>query len=104
MVIKSCNAIIEDSAIVENLDRITNQIFKLLPSREEGVDWKSPLENIILEIAGMSELLDNQRELFSLLCKLQGMMTLTEEDDFLLFRKGVFECLGLIGEVKKCQA
>ena len=30
---------IKDEAILANIDRITNQIFKLLPNREEGADW-----------------------------------------------------------------
>ena len=29
-------------AVEKNLDRITNRIFKLLPSREEGDDWQTP--------------------------------------------------------------
>ena len=33
---------IQDEAIIKNIDRITNQIFKLLPSREEGGDWETP--------------------------------------------------------------
>jgi len=46
----------DNNAIRKNLDRITNQIFKLLPSREEGSDWEVPLQNLILEIKGMKAL------------------------------------------------
>ena len=31
------------AAIQNNLMRITNQIYKLLPNREEGSDWEKPL-------------------------------------------------------------
>ena len=34
------NADISDDAIVQSINKITNQIFKLLPSREEGGEWK----------------------------------------------------------------
>ena len=47
---------IQDEAIIKNIDRITNQIFKLLPSREEGGDWKTPLQNLIVEIVGMDKM------------------------------------------------
>ena len=43
------NIDIDKNAIIENIDRIINQIFKLLPSREEGGDWQAPLQNLILE-------------------------------------------------------
>lgn len=101
MVIKY-NSEIETAAIIKNLDRLTNQIFKLLPNREEGGDWRTPLENIILELAGMDKLLLDHVTLFSLLCKLEALLDLDKEEDFLLFRKTIFECLGMLNGVKKC--
>ena len=60
---------IDKSAIDKNLNRITNQIYKLLPSREEKSDWQKPLTTIIEELAGMDRLLFDQHEvLFPLLC------------------------------------
>jgi hypothetical protein len=103
MVIKYNIEIAED-AIIENINRITNQIFKLLPSREEGSDWETPLHNLILEVGGMNRLLVDQTILFSLLCKMESLLTLTEEDDFLDFRKLIFECLGLMKNLKECLA
>lgn len=92
---------IEDSAIKDNLHRLTNQIYKLLPNREEGSDWEKPLNTIIVEIAGMTNLMiDQHTVLFPLLCKLEGLLTLTEENDFNLFRRTIFECLSLIGTLK----
>lgn len=93
---------IQNEAIIKNIDRITNQIFKLLPNREEGGDWQTPLQNLIIEIAGMDRLLLDHTDLFPLLCKLEALLTLTEEDDFLMFRKTIFECLGLMNGLKKC--
>jgi len=93
---------IAGSAVNENVNRITNQIFKLLPSREEGGDWETPLRNLMLEIGGMNRLLDDQTILFSLLCKMESLLTLTDEEDFLEFRKLIFECLGLMNSIKSC--
>lgn len=100
MIIKY-DAEIDDNAIAKNIEKITNQIFKLLPLREEGGDWQSPLENLILEIVGMSKLLSDHTDLFPLLCKMEALLTLTKEDDFLAFRKLIFECLGLCNSLKK---
>ena len=95
---------IADDAITENIDRIINQIFKLLPSREEGGDWETPLHNLILEVGGMNKLLSDQTILFSLLCKMEALTVLTGEDDYLDFRKLIFECLGLLKQLKACLA
>ena len=91
----------EKEAILNNIDRITNQIFKLLPNREEGGDWETPLQNLILEISGMEALWTDQTQLFSLLCKLEVLLTLTKEDDFLTFRKLIFESLSLLKKIKE---
>ena len=95
------NVEFDSDAIKKNIDRITNQIFKLLPSREEGGDWVSPLQNLTLEVTGMKALWIDQPKLFSLLCRLEALSTLTREDDFFAFRKLIFECLSIINEIKK---
>lgn len=102
MVIKY-EANIETAAIAANIKRLTNQIYKLLPLREEGGDWSRPLETLIEEIAGMDRLLIGQHLiLFKLLSKLEGLLLLTDENDFMLYRSIIFECLGLLGELNKC--
>ena len=90
----------DKDAVIKNINRITDRIFKLLPSREEGGDWETPLKNLILEIIGMDQLWVDQTNLFSLLCKLEALQTLTEENDFFTFRKLIFECLSLITQIK----
>ena len=104
MIIKY-DAEIKDDSIKINLQRITNQIYKLLPNREEGIDWEKPLSTLIEELAGMDNLLIDQHDiLFPLLCKLEGLLTLTSEQDFFLYRRTIFECLGLMNDlIKSCQ-
>ena len=47
-----------DTAVIDSdLNRLTNLIFKLLPLREEGEDWETPLSNIILELVGFFRLI-----------------------------------------------
>lgn len=87
-------------AVEKDLDRITNQIFKLLPCREEGGDWETPLQNLIIEISGLASLLFDQVDLLRLLSKMEGLKTLTGEEQFFLFRTTVFECLSLMSKVK----
>lgn len=101
MIIKY-DAIIDDGAVEVNLNRLVNQIYKLLPNREEGINWEKPLSTIIEEFSGMDRLLfDQHKILFPLLCKLEGLYTLTDEEDFQLYRRTIFECLSLVGELLK---
>ena len=99
---------ISKESILENLKKLINQTYKLLPNREENLDWKVPLNTIIEELSGMDILLsDYHTTLFSLLCKLEGLNTLTEEDDFFSYRRTIFDCLNLLSilreEISKCQ-
>jgi len=97
----SLNIDINDQA-KNNFERLRNQIFKLLPNREEGVDWIRPLDTIIVEICGMYRILQGQQDLiFSLLCKLEGLYVLDDYEHFNLFRRTIFECLNLLTEVEK---
>ena len=99
---------IDNKAIVANFKKLTNQVYKLLPNREENIDWETPLSTIIEELSGMDKLLSNYHEtLFPLLCKLEGLYSLTKEEDFFFYRRTIFECLNLLSslreEVLKCQ-
>ena len=89
-------------AIHENLKRIINQVYKLLPMREEGFDWEKPLETLIQELKGMDRLLFDQHQVFfTLLCKLEGLFELTQDEDFERYRGTIFECLGLLNTIKE---
>ena len=91
---------IDNDTVKEALKRITNQIYKLLPLREEQADWMKPLQTIIEELVGMDRLFQERQSLmFPLLCKLEGLFKLAQDDDFMLYRRVIFECLNLINKV-----
>lgn len=91
---------IENEVIIKNLKKIINQIYKLLPNREEGIDWETPLNTIMEELAGMDRLFVGQHEIFfPLLCKLEGLFTLKDENQFFDYRRTIFECLGLVNNI-----
>ena len=96
------NIDIDNKTIDRNLTRLQSQIFKLLPMREENQEWDKPLETIILELLGMQGLFFNLEPLITLVCKLQGLIELKDEDNFMLYRRTIFECCGLIDKLKLC--
>ena len=48
--------IIPDSIIEADIKRLTNQMWKLIPMRENEENWQVQLNTVIIEIAGLSEL------------------------------------------------
>lgn len=97
------NIQIDNKIIYYRLQNLINQIYKLLPNREEGADWVKPLETIIEELAGMQRLMNcgYSQIFFPLLNKLEGLYSLIEEEDFSCYRRTIFECLGLMNELQK---
>lgn len=86
------------------ITRLINQTYKLLPLREEEENWRGQLDTVIEELNGMRIYFNQNQDndlLFLLLCKLSGLKSLTEEGDFSLYRKTIFECLGLLKELKE---
>ena len=89
--------------VQNNLKRIINQVYKLLPTREEEGDWIKPLETVVEELYGMDRLLIGQHQIFfTILCKLEGLFLLTSDRDFGLYRRTIFEVLSLLNSLKEC--
>jgi hypothetical protein len=57
----------------KNVMRLTNQLWKLIPMRENEEDWEKQLDTVTLELAGMNEILVINPTLMSLLSKLEGL-------------------------------
>lgn len=87
---------IKKEIILKNIRRLTNQLWKLIPMREHKEDWVKQLETVILEIAGLDEILIGPQFLL-LLSKLEGLKK--EETNFELYRRTVFECISLLQEI-----
>ena len=76
--------------------RLTNQLWKLIPMRENEEDWNKQLETVILDIAGKDEIFLHNSHFLQLLSKLEGLRIVNVE--FAIYRKTVFECINLINE------
>lgn len=87
-------------SIEQNVTRLTNQVWKLIPMREHKEDWQKQLDTVNLEIAGLSILFAAIPQFLSLRAKLEGIREI--ETTFELYRRTVFECISLLQEVKKC--
>lgn len=76
--------------------RLTNQLWKLIPMRENEENWQKQLESVILEIRGLKEIFIIDFILIQLLSKLEGLNA--TDTTFNLYRKTIFESISLLQE------
>lgn len=74
--------------------RLTNQLWKLIPMRENNEDWDKQLDTVIIDIAGKDEIFLHNSQFLQLLSKLEGLKI--TDVDFAIYRKTVFECINLL--------
>lgn len=87
---------IEVEGVHTNIKRLTNQLWKLIPMRENEEDWQKQLDTVILEITGINEIFMIDETLLQLLSKLEGLRAV--DTSFELYRKTVFETISLLQE------
>ena len=97
---ETCTIEIPDEMLVEYYYKVGNQIFKLLPLREEGGAWMKLLDTVILELTGMQKRFPDKEELVYLLIKLEGLKKLSPGMDFMDYRRVVFECCTLVTKIR----
>lgn len=82
--------------IKKEIVRLTNQLWKLIPMRENGEEWDKQLDTVIIDIAGKNEIFIHNSHFLQLLSKLEGLRLVDVE--FSIYRKTVFECINLLNE------
>lgn len=83
-----------EEMISKNITRLTNQMWKLIPMRENEENWEKQLETVIIEVVGLNEIFIMCPTFLQLLSKLEGLRV--KDMNFELYRKTVFECINLI--------
>ena len=83
--------------IAKDVDRLTSQVWKLIPMREHDEDWQKQLETVINEIVGFSVIFSTEPLFLQLLGKLEGLDN--QETEFNFYRKTVFEAINLLQEI-----
>ena len=85
--------------IHQEIIRLTNQLWKLIPMWENGEDWNKQLDTVIVDVAGKDEIFLHNENFLQLLSKLEGLRVI-EEIEFSIYRKTIFECINLINAIK----
>lgn len=90
---------IEQKVITADVNRLTNQLWKLIPMREGNENWQAQLTTVITELVGFNEVLNLNVKFLILLSKLEGLKLV--DTDFVSYRKTVFETISLLREITK---
>lgn len=96
MLVDKYNIGFDEEVIKKDVQRLTNQLWKLIPMREHEEDWQKQLDTVIIEIAGLNEIFMGPVFL-QLLSKLEGLKV--KEIQFELYRKTIFESISLLQEL-----
>lgn len=92
------NITFDQEEVNKEIIRLTNQMWKLIPMRENNEFWERQLETVIIDIAGKNELFIHNSQFLQLLSKLEGLRVV--DVDFPIYRKTIFECINLINDAK----
>lgn len=87
---------INNKILFQDKQRLINQLFKLLPMKENNEDWNKQLSLLIPEIAGLNEIFKNKLSFLILLSKLEGLYCV---EDFTTYRRIIFESISLLDDI-----
>ena len=87
--------VFESNDVLSNMKRLVNQIWKLIPMKENNEDWKRQLNLVIVELVGLQEVFLNRINLLKILSELEGLKK-CEEIEFIHFRSIIFSIISLI--------
>ena len=79
-------------------NKLKGRIYGLLCEKEKECSWEKFLDTIITELMGLSDV-DNTINFWPLIGKLSALRYLNYE----YFRKTIFECINIVGELANGQ-
>ena len=88
--------IFSNETLKKDLKRLINQIWKLLPMRENNEDWQKQLGSVLNVLYGLQAMFGDQLNFLILLSKLEGLPQTT---DFMTYRVAVFSTISLLTEL-----
>ena len=68
--------------------------------RENDEDWRKQLDTVRIEVVGLNEIFLSYPQFLQLLSKLEGLQK-SEDLEFDLYRKTIFESINLLQEINR---
>lgn len=87
---------IPKEVILSDRKRLINQLWKVLPMKENSEDWEKQLQSVINEISGLNRIFADNINFLILLSKLESLYLIK---NFIDFRRTIFESINILGEI-----
>lgn len=87
---------IPKEVILSDRKRLINQLWKVLPMKENNEDWEKQLQSVINEISGLNRIFVDNINFLILLSKLESLYLIK---NFIDFRRTIFESINILGEI-----
>lgn len=88
----------EADTVRNDIKRLINQVWKLIPMREAKENWKHQLEIVLIETVGLQELFHDELDLLIIISKLEGLKE--TESSFAYYRSEIFSVIHVLGELR----
>ena len=87
---------INKESVKGHIKRLINQIWKLIPMRENNENWKYQLNMVLVELKGFQKVFE-QIDLLIPIYKLEGLCS--QETTFIQYRSEIFSIIDYLGGI-----
>ena len=88
--------IVEKQVVANNLSRLINQVWKLIPMRENNEDWKKQIDCLLVEMRGLQALFSEDLDFLIAISSLEGLRS-SDDIELVHYRSVVFSIISLLG-------
>ena len=88
--------IVEKQVVANNLSRLINQVWKLIPMRENNEDWKKQIDCLLVEMRGLQALFSEDLDFLIAISSLEGLRS-ADDIEFVHYRSVVFSIISILG-------
>lgn len=87
---------VNEEVVKGHMKRLINQIWKLIPMRENNENWKYQLELVLIELVGFQKIFE-QIDILIPIAKLEGLKN--QETTFRHYRSEIFSIIDILGGI-----
>ena len=88
--------IVEKQVVANDITRLINQVWKLIPMRENNENWKKQIDFLLVEVRGLQALFNEHLDFLIIISSLEGLRS-SDDIEFVHYRSVVFSIISLLG-------
>ena len=88
--------IVEKLVVANDISRLINQVWKLIPMRENNENWKKQIDFLLVEVRGLQALFNEHLDFLIIISSLEGLRS-SDDIEFVHYRSVVFSIISLLG-------